>query len=104
MNIQSSRPRVKPRAAQQKRTQTDPSTTVESLRQLMRDFVRERQWEKYHTPQNLAAAVSVEAAELLELFQWFTPEEARERRCASRACVRPSARKSPTCFCSSSRW
>ncbi len=49
------------------------------LRQMMRDFVHERDWEKYHTPRNLAASVSVEAAELLELFQWLTPEEAAQK-------------------------
>ncbi len=44
----------------------------------MREFLREREWEKYHVPRNLAASVAVEAGELLELFQWLTPEEARE--------------------------
>jgi NTP pyrophosphatase (non-canonical NTP hydrolase) len=38
-------------------------------------FVGERQWDQFHTPKNLAAALSVEAAELLECFQWLTPEE-----------------------------
>jgi NTP pyrophosphatase (non-canonical NTP hydrolase) len=39
-------------------------------------FVAERNWQKYHTPRNLAASVSVEAGELLELFQWTTHDEA----------------------------
>ncbi len=43
---------------------------------MMRQFVKERDWEKYHTPRNLAASAMVEAGELLELFQWLTPEEA----------------------------
>jgi dCTP diphosphatase len=55
---------------------TDQTETVGGLRDLMRGFVKERDWEKYHTPRNLAASVSVEAGELLELFQWLTPEEA----------------------------
>lgn len=55
-------------------------TTIEDLKETMRLFVREREWEKFHTPRNLAASVSVEAGELLELFQWLTPEEA-DRRC-----------------------
>jgi dCTP diphosphatase len=54
---------------------TDQTETVGGLRDLMRGFVKERDWEKYHTPRNLAASVSVEAGELLELFQWLTPEE-----------------------------
>ncbi|MGN6370516.1 MAG: nucleotide pyrophosphohydrolase [Phycisphaerae bacterium] len=58
---------------------TDPETTLQTLKQLMQNFVKERDWEKYHTPKNLAASVSVEAAELLELFQWLTPDEAIHR-------------------------
>jgi dCTP diphosphatase len=54
----------------------DQTETVGGLRELMRGFVKERDWEKYHTPRNLAASVSVEAGELLELFQWLTAEEA----------------------------
>ena len=40
--------------------------TIESLRQ----FVAERDWGKFHTPENLAKSISIEAAELLECFQW----------------------------------
>jgi NTP pyrophosphatase (non-canonical NTP hydrolase) len=57
----------------------DDAATLGWLREMMREFVRERQWEKYHTPRNLAASVSVEAGELLELFQWLTAEEAITR-------------------------
>ena len=39
------------------------------------EFARERDWDQFHTPKNLAAALSVEAAELLEVFQWLTPEQ-----------------------------
>jgi dCTP diphosphatase len=55
---------------------SDQEVRIEALKQIMREFVRERDWEKYHTPKNLAASVAVEAAELLELFQWLTHEEA----------------------------
>ena len=41
------------------------------------DFRSERDWEQFHTPQNLAIAISVEAGELLEQFQWMTPGETR---------------------------
>ncbi|MFC5509721.1 nucleotide pyrophosphohydrolase [Massilia jejuensis] len=41
------------------------------LRALVRVFVDERDWDRFHTPKNLAAALSVEAAELLEHFQWL---------------------------------
>ncbi len=39
------------------------------------EFARERDWDQFHTPKNLAAALSVEAAELLEVFQWLTAEQ-----------------------------
>ena len=54
----------------------DAATPIEELKQLMRAFVAEREWEKYHNPRNIACGVCVEAAELLEHFQWLTPEEA----------------------------
>ncbi|MFE4976863.1 nucleotide pyrophosphohydrolase [Kitasatospora sp. NPDC056651] len=50
--------------------------TVEALRQRLADFAAARRWEPFHTPKNLAAALSVEAGELLEIFQWLTPEQA----------------------------
>lgn len=44
----------------------------------IRQFSEERDWRQFHDPKNLAAAVSVEAAELLELFMWLTPEQSRK--------------------------
>ena len=40
------------------------------LREKLRQFVAERDWEQFHTPENLAKSISIEAAELLECFQW----------------------------------
>lgn len=48
------------------------------LRDQLRDFVAERDWAQFHTPKNLASALSVEAAELLEPFQWLTSGHANE--------------------------
>jgi len=48
----------------------DETTTIATLKSKVADFVRARDWEKFHRPANLAKAISVEAAELLELFQW----------------------------------
>lgn len=48
---------------------------LESLKRHIREFSHARQWERYHTPKNVAMAMIVEAAELLEHFQWLTPEE-----------------------------
>ncbi|MFF5564019.1 nucleotide pyrophosphohydrolase [Streptomyces sp. NPDC012623] len=45
------------------------------LRERLTEFAAARDWERFHTPKNLAAALSVEASELLEIFQWLTPEE-----------------------------
>ncbi len=48
----------------------DSKVTVGELRELVGKFVGERDWEKYHNPKDLAIGLSVEAAELLELFLW----------------------------------
>jgi NTP pyrophosphatase (non-canonical NTP hydrolase) len=51
------------------------SVSLAQLQYRLAEFARARSWEKYHTPKNLAAALSVEAGELVEIFQWLTPEE-----------------------------
>ena len=48
------------------------------LRDLVREFVSERDWDKFHTPKNLATALSVEASELLEPFQWLVSGDKHE--------------------------
>ena len=50
---------------------------MELLKEKIREFVRERDWDKYHSPKNLAMGVSVEAAELLEVFLWLTEDESK---------------------------
>lgn len=57
---------------------TDNRTTVAELKQLVDAFVAERNWRQFHTPKNLAMSLAIEAAELMEHFQWLTPEESRE--------------------------
>lgn len=54
----------------------DDRTRVAELKQLVRRFMDARDWGKYHSPKNLAMSISIEAAELMELFQWCTVEEA----------------------------
>lgn len=51
--------------------QNDADSDLVRLRGLVREFVDERDWDQFHTPKNLASALSVEAAELLEHFQWL---------------------------------
>lgn len=46
-----------------------------ALQRRLVEFAAARRWQPFHTPKNLAAALSVEAAELLEIFQWLTPEQ-----------------------------
>ena len=53
----------------------DSSTTVADLRQMVGEFVSERSWEKFHSPKNISMAMSIEAAELMEHFQWITIDE-----------------------------
>lgn len=49
---------------------SDKITSVEDLRNLVAVFVEERRWQQFHTPNNLTMSVAIEAAELMELFQW----------------------------------
>jgi len=53
---------------------TDDTTPIQALRQEVAAFNAERDWGQYHSPRNVAMAVSVEAGELLELFLWSTDE------------------------------
>lgn len=50
---------------------------LDSLRESLDEFVRERDWNQFHSPKNLATALAVEAAELMEPFQWLTQDESR---------------------------
>jgi NTP pyrophosphatase (non-canonical NTP hydrolase) len=55
---------------------TQPPPGLTDLQRRLADFAAARHWQPYHTPKNLAIALSVEASELLEIFQWLTPREA----------------------------
>ena len=48
------------------------------LRDALRQFAAERDWDQFHSPKNLASALAVEAAELLERFQWLTEDQSRK--------------------------
>jgi NTP pyrophosphatase (non-canonical NTP hydrolase) len=58
------------------------------LRDLIREFVSERDWDQFHTPKNLATALSVEASELLEPFQWLVSGEKSELDEAKQTAIR----------------
>ncbi len=51
------------------------SLDLEQLATYMRRFSADRDWEQFHTPKNLAMALSGEVGELVEIFQWLTAEE-----------------------------
>ncbi len=51
---------------------------MKKLQSHLNNFARERDWEQFHSPKNLAMALSVETAELMEIFQWMGTEESRE--------------------------
>ena len=53
----------------------DSSTTVAELIRLVDQFVADRDWEQFHDPKNLSASIAIEAAELMEHFQWLRSDE-----------------------------
>jgi NTP pyrophosphatase (non-canonical NTP hydrolase) len=57
---------------------SDDTTTVAELRKLVADFVAERDWSQFHSPKNVSMALAIEAAELMEHFQWLTTDASRD--------------------------
>ena len=55
----------------------DDSTTLTDLRSVVRRFVDERDWRQFHSPKNLSMSLAIEAAELMEHFQWIDIAESR---------------------------
>jgi dCTP diphosphatase len=55
---------------------TDDHITLADLRRRVAEFIAARDWEQFHTPRNLSASIAIEAAELLEHFQWLTDQQA----------------------------
>ena len=51
---------------------------MEDLRSAIDAFIREREWEQFHSPKNLAMALSVEVAEIVEHFQWLTEDQSQD--------------------------
>jgi len=51
---------------------------MDALIQKLRAFAQERDWDQFHSPKNLAMALSIEAAELMEIFQWLTQPQSRD--------------------------
>jgi NTP pyrophosphatase (non-canonical NTP hydrolase) len=68
---------------------TDAQTTVAALRQAVAAFVDARDWRPFHSPKNLSMSIAIEAAELMERFQWLSLDEATAaaREPAERAAI-----------------
>jgi NTP pyrophosphatase (non-canonical NTP hydrolase) len=56
---------------------SSPTNSLDALRDALQRFAAERDWDQFHSPKNLAIALSVEASELLEHFQWITESESK---------------------------
>lgn len=56
---------------------SDQNTSVAQMRETVRRFVDERQWQQFHSPKNLSMALAIEAAELMEHFQWISMDASR---------------------------
>lgn len=54
----------------------DQVTTIQEIKDKVKEFVNERDWNKFHSPKNLAMSIAIEAGELMEIFQWLSQEEA----------------------------
>lgn len=57
---------------------SDRDTSLGHLRNTVRQFVDERQWQQFHSPKNLSMALAIEAAELMEHFQWISMDSSRD--------------------------
>ena len=51
---------------------------ISKIQSRLKEFASERDWDQYHSPKNLSMALSVEASELMEIFQWVGAEESRK--------------------------
>ena len=56
----------------------DTTTTLDDLRHAVARFIAERDWAKYHTPKSLSMSIAIEAAEIMELFQWHGNQESHQ--------------------------
>ncbi len=55
----------------------DNVSTLSDMKEVVAEFNRKRDWDKFHSPKNLAMSIAIEAAELMEIFQWVDVDESR---------------------------
>ena len=65
----------------------DQDTPIADLRDVVRQFVAERDWQQFHSPKNLSMALAIEAAELMEHFQWLSVEASRTLKADAERCA-----------------
>ena len=53
-------------------------TTFQEIKNRIKQFIKERDWEQFHSPKNLSMSIAIEAAELMEHFQWLTIEQSKK--------------------------
>jgi NTP pyrophosphatase (non-canonical NTP hydrolase) len=56
----------------------DSKTTISQLKERLAKFKDDRDWQQFYNPKDLAEAITLESAELLEIFRWLTPKESKE--------------------------
>lgn len=57
---------------------SNPKITLQEIKARIKQFIKERDWEQYHSPKNLSMSIAIEAAELMEHFQWLTIEQSKK--------------------------
>ena len=57
------------------KSNSDVSTTISQLKDEIQQFVQDRNWGQYHTPKNLGMSIAIEAAEIMEHFQWHSSKD-----------------------------
>ena len=57
---------------------SDNKTSITEIKNVIKKFVDDREWDKFHSPKNLSMSVAIEAAELMELFQWLSSDESKK--------------------------
>ena len=60
----------------------DKDTTVDNLKEFVKDFVDERDWSQFHNPKNISMALAIEASELMDIFKWDTNDESEKKMVA----------------------
>ena len=56
----------------------DATATLGEVKEVVKQFVEQRQWQQFHSPKNISMALAIEAAELMEHFQWISMQESRD--------------------------